>query len=195
MSRARVLLVVAVLAVIAGGSLYDIFMKVEHWPFSPYRLYTVTQTEPVVRTYRLVGVTLDGAGGGVRGGAGDTYGDSSGGASGGGGEGEVALTDQRYLYPLDNARLVLAFYGMNVNPQLFTNRDGRDSDVMIAAGLRDCLLRYEARRIAGRHDGPALRGLRLYDMHWQLDPMARNAATPDEKLLLAELILPVEPEL
>lgn len=171
MSRARVLLVVAVLIFIAGGSLYDIFMKVEHWPFSPYRLYTVTQTEPVVRTYRLMGVTLDSAGA------------------------EVSLTDQTYLYPLDNARLVLAFYGMNVNPQLFTRRDGRSNDEMIAAGLRDCLLRYEARRIAGRHDGPALRGLRLYDMHWQLDPQARNAATPDEKLLLAELILPIAREL
>ena len=52
--------------------------------------------------------------------------------------------------------------------------------------LGDYLRRYEDLRRAGRHDGPPLKGLRLYEWVWTMDRYAGNAATPDRKSLLYE---------
>ena len=50
------------------------------------------------------------------------------------------------------------------------------------------LTRYEARRRAGQHDGPALRGVRLYLLRWRLvDRVPRNPDAPDERRLLLEI--------
>lgn len=55
--------------------------------------------------------------------------------------------------------------------------------------LRAAIDRYEARRAAGEHDGPALRGLRLHALTWTLD-VATMHAPPDERVLIAEYVLP-----
>ena len=59
-----------------------------------------------------------------------------------------------------------------------------------AEALRDLLRRYEERRRAGQHDGPPLRGLRLYRLQWQLDLWGRNRDQPNQRDLLFELLEP-----
>ncbi len=52
--------------------------------------------------------------------------------------------------------------------------------------LGDYLRRYDQLRRDGRHDGPPLKGLRLYEWNWTMDPRAGNAKSPDQKTLLYE---------
>jgi hypothetical protein len=49
------------------------------------------------------------------------------------------------------------------------------------------LRRYEARRIAGEHGGPAIDGIRLYTLSWDLEPYAANIERPRSKTLVAEV--------
>jgi len=57
----------------------------------------------------------------------------------------------------------------------------------IESALLDCLRRYEGRRERGGHDGPALTGIRLYRVAWELDPWARNVDRPRHRELVAEV--------
>ena len=45
----------------------------------------------------------------------------------------------------------------------------------------------EELRRDGKHDKPALEGVRLYRVSWELDPWARNIATPNRKDLIFEV--------
>jgi len=92
--------------------------------------------------------------------------------------GEFPLYSFRYIQPFDNARLRFALDTIDAGP----NRNERLSEA-----LRDCLRRYEALRVSGRHDGPPLRGIRFYRVYWRLDPWARNLDFPDRKDLLFEI--------
>ena len=56
--------------------------------------------------------------------------------------------------------------------------------------LGDYLRRYEQLRLAGRHDGPRLKGLRLYEWYWTMDRDASNAKSPDKQTLLYEFPAP-----
>jgi hypothetical protein len=56
--------------------------------------------------------------------------------------------------------------------------------------LGDYLRRYEQLRRAGRHGGPPLKGLRLYEWYWTMDPRASNVKSPDRKTLLYEFPAP-----
>src|SRR5438552_15395317 len=67
--------------------------------------------------------------------------------------GELPLYAMRYIQPFDNARLRFALETIDTDP----NRSAQ-----LTEALRDCLRRYEALRVSGRHDGPPLRGLRFY---------------------------------
>lgn len=58
------------------------------------------------------------------------------------------------------------------------------------AMLGDYLRRYEVLRRAGRHAGPPLKGLRLYEWVWTMDTRASNAQFPDRKTLLYEFPAP-----
>jgi len=60
MSPSRVAFVYLLLAVLVGGSLYDIRTGREHWPLSPYPMFSIVEQEPSLRCLRIVGV---GAGG------------------------------------------------------------------------------------------------------------------------------------
>jgi hypothetical protein len=62
-----------------------------------------------------------------------------------------------------------------------------DRDRALQEALRDLLARYEAGRREGRHDGAALRGLRLERAGWRIDPEARNLERPDWRETLAEI--------
>ena len=52
--------------------------------------------------------------------------------------------------------------------------------------LGDYLRRYEQLRTAGRHDGPPIVGIRLYERYWDMDRYATNARRPDRTTLLYE---------
>ena len=91
---------------------------------------------------------------------------------------ETPLVSFQYIQPLDQSRLRWAFQDMNYR----LNREQR-----LSAALNDCLERYEMLRRAGRHHGPPLEGIRLYQLYWKLDPWARNADQPDRRELLFEV--------
>ena len=58
-SRRRGALVQAALVVVIGMSLFDTFTGAEHWPFSPYRMYSGTQRVRTLQTVRAYGVPSD----------------------------------------------------------------------------------------------------------------------------------------
>src|SRR5436190_9147500 len=94
---------------------------------------------------------------------------------------EVALVDPEYLWPLDQSRLPIGLRHIY--------RTARDLP-RVHAALEDCLVRYERRRVDGSHDGPALRGIRLYMVAWDIQPYARNLDQPKSRQLIAEAALP-----
>jgi hypothetical protein len=55
----RLWMVYAVLAVIVGGSFFDIITGREHWPFSPYPMYAAVRQDRTLTLMRLYGVTED----------------------------------------------------------------------------------------------------------------------------------------
>ena len=154
MSAARYVAAHILIALVVLGSAYDIATGTEHWPFSPYPMFSAVEKSPTLDSLVLTGVTADGA------------------------MLEVPLRDRSFLDPFDQCRLVTAFQRV---------RARSDADSHLRAMLKDSLLRYERRRQAGAHDGPALRSIRLYVAHWTLDASARNVDTPDVRTLLGEV--------
>jgi hypothetical protein len=62
---------------------------------------------------------------------------------------------------------------------------------MLNDALLDALSKYEQRRLAGKHDGPPLQGIRLYEATWQLDDPAKSIAdSPDQQKLIYEVHRP-----
>jgi glycosyltransferase involved in cell wall biosynthesis len=84
MSPARLTFVYALLLLLIGGSFYDIYTGREHWPLSPYPMFSGVEREPSLRCLRIVGVT-----------------------SGAGGQ-EVTLLDSSLIAPFDQCRLTSA---------------------------------------------------------------------------------------
>ena len=66
-------------------------------------------------------------------------------------------------------------------------------DQRLIAAAEDCLRRYEARRKAGKHSGPALAAIRVYRYLWQYDQVDPHDRRPTDRELLAESRLP-QPE-
>jgi hypothetical protein len=96
-------------------------------------------------------------------------------------EREFPLYDTAFVHPFDTSRLRDAFARRLRRPE---------PAPALREALADCLTRYERRRRARLHHGPALRGLRLYQLTWALLPRARNLARPEGKELLLEVPAP-----
>lgn len=94
---------------------------------------------------------------------------------------EIPLVADRYTEPFSPKHLGSALAGLLRKPQGRTR--GREA-------LRGCLANYDRLRRVQRHDGPPLRALRLYRLHWKLDPWARNVERPDRRELLLEFSRP-----
>jgi hypothetical protein len=59
---------------------------------------------------------------------------------------------------------------------------------MLDGALLDALSKYENGRLAGKHDGPPLQGVRLYEATWQLDDPAKSIVDPpDQQKLIHEV--------
>jgi glucosyl-dolichyl phosphate glucuronosyltransferase len=84
LSPARVLFVDLLLALLIGGSFYDIYTGREHWPVSPYPMFSIVEREPSLRCLRIVGVS-----------------------AGAGGQ-EIILLDSDLIAPFDQCRLTSA---------------------------------------------------------------------------------------
>jgi GT2 family glycosyltransferase len=150
----RATLVHLLVAALVGASAYDIRTGREHWPFSPYPMFSDVERLWTLDGLRLFGLTDEAT------------------------PREIPLLDSDVIAPFDQARLAAAF-------RRTANDPARQE--LVAAMLNDCLDRYERRRNSGRHDGPALRAIRLYDLHWTLDPNASNVDTPDRRRLVAQI--------
>lgn len=66
------------------------------------------------------------------------------------------------IHPFTHSRLQPGLHRM-----LLRNR--RDLDPVRTA-ITHLMASYEARRSAGHHDGPPLRGMNIYLVEWTLDP-------------------------
>ena len=92
MSGGRFAVALALIAGTAGGSLYDIATDREHWPFSPYAMFSNVEREPTLDALRLYGVTREPA---AR---------------------EIPLLDSRLIQPFDQCRLSTALARTYHNP-------------------------------------------------------------------------------
>jgi hypothetical protein len=150
MSRPRLVVVYALGAVILGGALSELVRDTEHWPFSPYPMYSELSPSKTLSVPRLYGVVQTSP------------------------LIEIQLDNGLYIQPFDNSRLADAL------------EHARQKDKLQEA-VADCLTRYEVLRRAGRHDGPPLVAMRLYEVTWTLDPSPSDLNQPDHKELLTEV--------
>jgi hypothetical protein len=89
--------------------------------------------------------------------------------------GEFPLDRDEYFPPFDPQRLSYAFA---------PRPPRRDLVVPPTPELLQVVGRlYERARLAGRHDGPPLTGLRAYKLTWQLDRTLANRDRPEQELL------------
>ncbi len=93
MSLRRFVFVHTLLAVLIGGSLYDIRTGREHWPLSPYPMFSIVARDPSLRCLRIVGVIAGGAGQ------------------------EIPLLDSQLIQPFDQCRLTSALSRTFTDPQ------------------------------------------------------------------------------
>ncbi len=91
---------------------------------------------------------------------------------------EIPLRAVSYIVPFDKTRL---------NSALRKLQRQSPEDHLLRVAVSDMLERYEVLRESGRHDGPPLQAIRLYELHWSLDPWARNVNQPDDRKLLLEV--------
>jgi hypothetical protein len=153
MSPTRRRLALAVIGFIFLASTFDILTAREHWPFSPYMMYSRIRNEPVFSRYRLYGVPE----------AQPTT--------------EFPIVQTTQQYPLDNSRFHKAIWKVLGEPDAET----RFQNILQNAGMR-----YELWRVEGKHKGPELSGLRLYEVFWDFDPTASNVDSPIRKSQLSE---------
>lgn len=87
------------------------------------------------------------------------------GVEAGGSGREIPLWDDEFVDPFDNSRLWFSWNRLDASPQ---------RERLLPIALRDCLDRYEARRVQGLHAGPRLEAVRLYRLRWT--PRHRDSA-------------------
>jgi hypothetical protein len=85
MSGSRLLAVHALIGVLVLGSFFDIVTGTEHWPFSPYPMFSRVEREPTLQVFRIIGVTNEAA------------------------PREIPIRDYGMLRPLDQCRVATAF--------------------------------------------------------------------------------------
>ncbi len=90
---------------------------------------------------------------------------------------EKPLLKGKFLYPFDAARLTKNLAQLEKFPA---------RDLLFQRALKNIFKRYEKRRKKGIHDGPPLKEVKLYRVHWQLRTDLANLEAPEEKTLLAQ---------
>jgi hypothetical protein len=91
---------------------------------------------------------------------------------------EFPLDSNTFIAPFDQSRLPKALRQVVQNPE----RAPR-----LHEALSGMLRRYDALAAEGRHQGPPLAALRLYELEWTIHPQAANVDRPDRRQLIAEV--------
>ena len=158
MSRQRLFLIHAALIVLIVGHLYHIIQDRENWPFSQYPMFREVQHERSLTRMELYGVMQE---------------------------------DSHQEFPL---RQVSSDFGggretsslQDISRSQEIKPEERQQ--MLDGALLDALSKYEYGRLAGKHDGPPLQGIRLYEATWQLDDPAKSIVDPpDQQKLIHEV--------
>lgn len=152
MPRWRVWMVLGVLVFIVGGHLVEVVTQHEHWPFSPYQMWSIATQSWDLTDERLYGVTDEPS------------------------PREILLQDPSYFYPLPSR-----FMRLHMIRGLKEQEHGDSTH--LNAITTDYLRQYEDRRKAGLHNGPPLKGLRMYRFHWLMARDASNVDKPDVTLM------------
>jgi hypothetical protein len=96
---------------------------------------------------------------------------------------DVSLSDPAYSEPILIYHVRLKF------DRAFELRKGRCEALRKMS--QEYLARYERHRKAGRHAGPLLAGLRLYEFRWNhVESWAQHASQADQKIVLFDSTLP-----
>jgi hypothetical protein len=156
MKRWRVWVVFGLVTLLVVGHGIDIAAQREHWPFSHYPMYARAEKKKRQELLSLFG-TMRAPG----------Y------------RAMVRLTDPNYVPPLNEGRLrviLMAAYRRGTTEQNLADARRVMADYMRA---------YEARRVAGLHDGPRMTEIHLYRLTWKLRPDGTHATRPwkQEQLL------------
>jgi hypothetical protein len=157
MSKRRVLLLNSVIAALFIGSLFCLVFEKSYWPFLEYPMFSEVERKYSLSDWRLYGVTQEQP------------------------HNEIPLLASDYIQPFDQSPLGTALKKMK------SNHNPESSQKLLNRALLDCLERYEKLRLAGRHDGPPLQGVRLYKVRWHLDAWAENVDRPDRRKLIAQV--------
>jgi hypothetical protein len=91
---------------------------------------------------------------------------------------EFPLDANKYVLPFDQSRLPKALGRIVASPERAPK---------LSEALAGILARYHELAREGRHDGPPLAVLRLYELEWTIDPQAANLERPDRRRLIAEV--------
>lgn len=171
-STRRFLFLNAVTVMLISGHIFALAIDSEPWPFSTYPMFSYlvdgAGEDYSLEKPQLYGVMQE-----------DPH-------------REIALHHD-YIKPFEEDRLYNFFLRIQED-RLLTDLFGRPDPAvgpeqrkrLLNEACHDFLVQYERLRRAGYHDGPPLRGIRLYQLQWQLDPQAPNAVRPDHRELLAE---------
>jgi hypothetical protein len=160
MTKSRVVLLSTVSLLLIIGSLFSLILDEEYWPFSPYPMFSkVAGKASSAPTLQLYGVTQEEP------------------------HDEILIPTDRSLYigPFDGPRFIAALRRMQ------SEHNPKKSSRLLNKGLLDSLKRYEKSRLAGRHDGPPLQGLKLYKVKGYSEAGLDNVDRPDDRKLVAEV--------
>ena len=161
MTRRRCLLIHAALILLIVGHFYDIVLDTEHWPFSQYPMFRTAQFERSLTRMELYGVTRESP------------------------HQEFPL--RQVSGDFDEATADAATRKIS---SISRSKDikSEERQQMLDGALLDALSKYENGRLAGKHDGPPLQGIRLYEATWQLDDPAKSIVDPpDQQKLIHEV--------
>jgi glycosyltransferase involved in cell wall biosynthesis len=92
MRVSRIMGVHLLMVLLVGGAAYDIVTGTEHWPFSPYPMFSTVAREPIAESVRVMGVTDEPV------------------------PREIPLRDRRMVAPFDQCRLSTVLAGAVNNP-------------------------------------------------------------------------------
>ena len=149
MKRWRVWVVFSLVTLLLVGHAVDIAGQREHWPFSHYPMYARAEKKKRQELLSLFGLMRAP-----------------------GHRALVRITDPSYVPPLNEGRLrviLMAAYRRGT-----TEQNLADARRVMA----DYMRMYEARRVAGLHNGPRMTEIHLYRLTWKLRPDGTHATRP-----------------
>ncbi len=151
-------MVLLLIAFLFIGHAIDILAMREDWPFSYYYMYARVEKKTRLDLLSLFGLVREP-----------------------GKRALVRITDRKYVPPLAEARLrviLMAAYRGGETPENIANAK---------QVLADYLRLYEARRIAGLHDGPRMIEVHLFRLAWKLKPDGTPESRPSKSVPLLKV--------